>query len=487
MAVQYILSSNCDEASITVIFPNGKTSSLGNSNTNFERLRELLATADYTNEQVEELVNPSLSAGTALRRLSERATYDNGRIYFDGDEIDDAIARQIVRIIKDGADENGYGALVKFLEKLYQNPSEKSRNSLYEFIQRWNITILDDGDFLVYKGVDEKGYSIHSGYGIVDGVVFERARLLNKPKSVIEIPRSKVDADTAVGCSTGLHAGSYEYASGFAQGMLLEVKVNPRDVVSVPDHCEFQKIRTSRYVVLSQTEIARKTATARFTADNDWADDRKNTASATLAPEAVEFAKRVDEEIATTGSALVNFTYKKAYESATEVKNFEITNSVNQWNDVLFNGQREDKSFRSYKLSRMSDFEFVNDPEVTDGELDTNDDLALATSKANHPSSALSAETKNNFEVVKNAIAAGDELEFNYVDSQNLSSHVTGFVPETATVKSGEVLVTGTNTAGQYRSYKASRISEISVTQDSPVVVDKWAAATFAALNEDNQ
>ncbi len=69
------------------------------------------------------------------------------------------------------------------------------------------------------------------------------------------MPRSKVDDDTSAGCSTGLHAGTYRYASGFAQGRLLTVEINPRDVVSVPTDSDYQKIRTCRYTVVGVTEV----------------------------------------------------------------------------------------------------------------------------------------------------------------------------------------------------------------------------------------
>jgi hypothetical protein len=53
-----------------------------------------------------------------------------------------------------------------------------------------------------------------------------------------------------VGCHTGLHAGTWDYATTFSGDTLLLVKVNPRDVVSVPTDCNWQKIRTCRYTVV---------------------------------------------------------------------------------------------------------------------------------------------------------------------------------------------------------------------------------------------
>jgi hypothetical protein len=176
-------------------------------------------------------------------------------------------------LLSDNASVNAAQSFVAFIEKIYSNPSKQSQESLYEFIKRYNISILPDGDFIAYKGVNADGTSRTAGYGIVDGVVFEKANLQNNVGSVVEIPRSKVNADTSVGCSTGLHAGSYEYASSFARGLLLTVKINPRDVVSVPDHESYQKIRVSRYIVLDTTEVQLPEVFVDFDEDNDWARD----------------------------------------------------------------------------------------------------------------------------------------------------------------------------------------------------------------------
>jgi len=73
-----------------------------------------------------------------------------------------------------------------------------------------------------------------------------------------------------VGCHTGLHVGTYAYASNFGQGALLEVQVNPRDVVSVPTDCSAAKMRTCRYVVVDTIDQPYTTAVKPY--DDEWAD-----------------------------------------------------------------------------------------------------------------------------------------------------------------------------------------------------------------------
>jgi hypothetical protein len=55
------------------------------------------------------------------------------------------------------------------------------------------------------------------------------------------------------GCSVGLHVGTYDYASNFTLNVL-EVHVNPRDVVSVPTDSNWAKVRCCRYVVIKEVE-----------------------------------------------------------------------------------------------------------------------------------------------------------------------------------------------------------------------------------------
>ena len=68
------------------------------------------------------------------------------------------------------------------------------------------------------------------------------------------MPRGDVEHDPGVGCHVGLHAGTWDYASSFAQGAVLTVEINPRDVVSVPTDCQDQKMRVCRYTVTGITE-----------------------------------------------------------------------------------------------------------------------------------------------------------------------------------------------------------------------------------------
>lgn len=270
-----------EEFSGMTILIDGEPLSVSKDHPEWEAIFELLKSGEAEAETLIDLVNPSVGVSNALLRLSERVTFADGTIRFDGDVIDNSLTNHIIKIIKDtppAEREKDYKPFVLFLEKLYTNPSKKSRKHLYAFIEDHGFTIHPDGDFIAYKGVRKDGTSSHAGYGIVNDVVYEHANLPNEVGSVVEIPRDMVDNDREVACSTGLHVGTYQYANSFAP-RLLTTKVNPRDVVSVPSDYQNAKIRVSRYVVLENAPTEKYgTATLPVQVEDDFAPDTENEA-----------------------------------------------------------------------------------------------------------------------------------------------------------------------------------------------------------------
>jgi hypothetical protein len=178
----------------------------------------------------------------------------NGKVYFDGDPQDDALAEHLCRCLK-GAVED-YMPVIKFLEKLKTNPNEHSREQLWPWLKKLNFSITTEGDILGYKGFRTKYdgtlTSRNKGTAIVDGE--EVTGVIPYPiGGTVEMPRSDVQHDPSVGCSTGLHVGTFAYAKDFAgRDPLGAVIVNPRDVVSVPTEHNEAKMRCSRLKVLAK-------------------------------------------------------------------------------------------------------------------------------------------------------------------------------------------------------------------------------------------
>lgn len=270
MGLQYTLIGNEDgDANIVVFVPGSAPMVAHSSHPRFDAIVEGATKGD---ESVVDLFDVAATAQQKFSRLSERVTARNGRLYLDGVEVNSTLAEQVLRFLDEGVED--WKPLVLFFENVQANPNEHSRKMLYDWLAAGEFTITQDGLIVGYKGVKttpEGLFSIHRGRAIVDGVEVEGA-IPNAAGSVIEMPRDQVQFDPSVGCHTGLHVGTYEYANGFAQGALLEVLVNPRDVVSVPTDSSAQKMRTCRYTVIDTIEQPYATAVKPYDRYEDSTD-----------------------------------------------------------------------------------------------------------------------------------------------------------------------------------------------------------------------
>ena len=255
-APMFSLTEDSRGKSIAIFFSNGDTETISETHVSFKSIIEKLLSGTATDEEIRPLTQIMATIVSKMTALSERVSVDGKTVYFDGDPIRGEISDIIKKMFEEGRTLD-FKPLVNFLEKAKTNPSLKSIDDLYRWIRNGDLVIDPDGDIVAYKGVavnhDGISVSIHSGTAFVNGEQIT-GQIPNKPGTVITMPRSNVDANEHIACSTGLHAGTYSYASSFAQGRLILVKINPRDVVSVPADSSDQKLRVSRYTVLSEID-----------------------------------------------------------------------------------------------------------------------------------------------------------------------------------------------------------------------------------------
>jgi hypothetical protein len=246
--IQYTLVGTEDGLSFISVFVPGRAPLVADStHPNFE---EILLRAEAGDPTAADLFDIALVAGSKFEKLTDRVSAASGRLFFDGDEVRGALATQVVRFLQDGVED--WKPLVNFFERVQDNPEEHSREQLFDWLAAEEFTINENGTIVGYKGValDGDGFkSINTGTAMVNGEVHTGA-IPQKVGDVVEMPRSAVAHDPAAACSVGLHVGTYGYAESFARGALLEVEVDPRDVVSVPSDCGGSKMRTCRYKVV---------------------------------------------------------------------------------------------------------------------------------------------------------------------------------------------------------------------------------------------
>jgi hypothetical protein len=258
MSLIFSLIQSADDAAITLVIPGRDPLVASKAHPNFESIVGACL-ASQQGESVDEsevadLFDIAATVERKFQRLGKRVSVEGDTVYFDGDPVESFLTDQILRFIDAGEDVT---PLVNFWEKCENNPTDHSREQLYDWLRKHQFTITADGDIVGYKGVrkaTDGGFeSIHSGPARVNGEAVN-GHVPNNPGDVIEMPRSEVRHDPGVSCSVGLHVATYSYASGFAQGAVLEVHVDPRDVVSVPTDSGGQKVRACRYTVVGEVE-----------------------------------------------------------------------------------------------------------------------------------------------------------------------------------------------------------------------------------------
>lgn len=207
-----------------------------------------------------------------MRAVSDRISYNGSQILFDGDPQEGPLADHLLRCLESGVQD--YAPVARFWEKVAQNPDKRSREQLFTWLQNCDFTITEDGDILGYKGVKANGGNYHSisqGTAWVDGEEVTGA-IPNNIGVTVTMPRAKVRNDPNTHCSDGLHVGDWSYASGFARGAVLEVHVNPRDVVSIPNDSSYRKMRVCKYKVV-KVRTEKHGAPIAHAESNSWQGD----------------------------------------------------------------------------------------------------------------------------------------------------------------------------------------------------------------------
>jgi hypothetical protein len=234
---------------ITAFIDGVLTTPIDNSHPNFADIQYGLING-MASADILDLFDIPATIERKFQRLSERVTVEHGQIKFDGDVCQPALSTQILRFMDEGHD---FEPLVRFMENIQANPQDDSREQAYAWLNNHAFSITDDGDVVAYKGVSSDGNggycSGFSGTAMVNDTLYSNRRIPNAVGDVVTMPRSAVAHDPHAACHTGLHVGTFDYAKGYANGAMLRVIVDPRDIVSVPHDASGQKIRVCRYVV----------------------------------------------------------------------------------------------------------------------------------------------------------------------------------------------------------------------------------------------
>jgi hypothetical protein len=248
--VPYTLSEN----SLT-IFWEGKPYTLRNDHPNFNLAKKAIFDARY--DDLGDLLDITKSIENFVEGDIE---VKDEVVYYKGHRLHGVVVDKLLEMLRSGMKDSA--PLTNFITRLQANPSANSVNELYSFLSYKSLATTPEGRVLGYKGVQGDFWSSTGNADtiVVQGETNERHQILNKVGSTIEVARRCVDDNKDNHCSFGLHVGSYDYANGWAgeSGRLLLVEFDPQDAVSVPTDCDFQKLRVSKYKVISDITDTRK-------------------------------------------------------------------------------------------------------------------------------------------------------------------------------------------------------------------------------------
>ena len=185
----------------------------------------------------------------------------DGIVWVQGETLPNGLSKRLVQFAENGLDVQ---PLMAFWTNLKMNPSPDSIIDLYAFLEHNDIPLTVDGCFIAYKRVKDNFFDCHSE-------TFD-----NTPGKVVKMDREGVDPNRNVTCSSGLHVAAYNYAHTFySNGKLLEVKVNPKDVVAVPTDYHNEKMRVCEYIVVRECEGPRVDEHL-YTEDDSYSQDYYN-------------------------------------------------------------------------------------------------------------------------------------------------------------------------------------------------------------------
>jgi hypothetical protein len=190
------------------------------------------------------------------------------QIFWKGREMHNALTKRMVAMIQE---DFPVEPLVAFMENLMENPSKRAVNELYGFLEKNTLPITSDGCFLAYKKVRADYLDCHSGTVLnkpaaymtdEDTAALEEAVGKNSEVTVavedgvtvVSMERNLVDDDQNRTCSTGLHFCSKDYLSVFGGDRIVILKINPRDVVSIPNDYNDSKGRCARYEIVDEID-----------------------------------------------------------------------------------------------------------------------------------------------------------------------------------------------------------------------------------------
>jgi ribosome modulation factor len=227
MAYPFLIQGN----NVVVVIGN-KSHTISKTHLTYQKVLDAIKAGDW--EAVKDVIEPKK---VVLNYGRGNVSVQGDQLFWKGKELHNSMATRMIAMLQEGFP---IEPMVNFMENLYQNPSKRAVDELYGFLEKSQLPITPDGHFLAYKKVRDDYMDCHTG------------TMDNSVGKIVEMERNEVDDNKDRTCSAGLHFCSLDYLNHFGGARIMIVKINPRDVVSIPSDYNDTKGRACRYEVIGE-------------------------------------------------------------------------------------------------------------------------------------------------------------------------------------------------------------------------------------------
>lgn len=230
MSYPFIIQGN----NVVVVIGN-QSHTISKTHITYDRVIAAIKAGDW--DTVKDVIEPKK---VVLNYGKGNVTINGETLLWKGAVLNTGLATRMIQMLQEGFP---IEPMVNFMENLMLNPSRRSVQELYGFLEKSNLPITPDGHFLAYKKVRDDYRDCYTG------------TMDNSVGKVVEMERNTVDDDKDRTCSAGLHFCSQSYLAHFCGARTVIVKINPRDVVSIPSDYNDAKGRACRYEVIGELNV----------------------------------------------------------------------------------------------------------------------------------------------------------------------------------------------------------------------------------------
>lgn len=222
-----------DNKQLTVHFANGDVAVWSVTNPEMPHILELCKKAKWGEIETLNNINKAIMN-------SKNVIVEKDAIKIDGVSVSNTNTpiMKFIKILQEkGVVDSEINRIKPFLENMFKNPFIDAVHEIYDYCKAMDFEITDDGCFLAYKKVRKDL-----------GSVFDNGKTKHKIGEYTEV--KMYDTERTNVCSKGLHFCSKSYLQHYPGDVIIIVKVNPKDVVSIPVDYNFAKGRCRKYLVV---------------------------------------------------------------------------------------------------------------------------------------------------------------------------------------------------------------------------------------------